>query len=186
MNKKIIIITVAVLISGFLLTSAGWGPRQDGNTEALLASIPVSELSAAEEEGILLMREEEKLARDVYLTLFEKWNLQTFSNIAASESTHMESVKVLIDRYGLNDPVQSDRIGVFTNPEMQNLYNELTVRGSQSLTEAIRVGIAVEELDIRDLDNLLMSTGLEDLKTVYRNLLAGSENHLRAFQRQLR
>lgn len=49
------------------------------------------------------MREEEKLARDVYLTFGEKWGLTLFTNIAKSEQTHTDAVKTLLDRYEIKD-----------------------------------------------------------------------------------
>lgn len=81
-----------------------------------LATLPVGSLTAEEEAGLLYMREEEKLARDVYLTMYNLWGLQIFDNIAASEETHTEAVKLLLDRYNLADPVGSNGIGVFTDP----------------------------------------------------------------------
>lgn len=145
-----------------------------------LAQIAVGQLSNAEIEGILFMREEEKLARDVYLTFYEKWGLRIFQNIAASEATHMEAVKTLIDRYGLEDPAVQN-IGVFTNPTLQELYNQLTADGSQSLADALRVGAAIEEIDILDLEERAAQTDKADIELVYKNLTKGSRNHLRAF-----
>jgi hypothetical protein len=110
-----------------------------------------AELSDVEAEGILYMREEEKLARDVYLTLYDQWGMQILSNIADSESTHMEAVKTLIDRYGLDDPAAGKGIGEFTNEELKALYDQLVEQGSQSLVDALQVGAAIEEIDILDL-----------------------------------
>ena len=143
--------------------------------------IGTGELSDSEAAGILFMREEEKLARDVYLTLYEKWGLGIFENIATSEATHMEAVKALIDRYGLQDPAEGKDIGEFTNPELQSLYNELVEMGSQSLVEALRVGAAIEEIDILDLQQHIAETEKADIQRVYENLMRGSQNHLRAF-----
>jgi hypothetical protein len=64
----------------------------------------VSELSAEEAASLLFMREEEKLARDVYNTLSATWGIQSFSIIASSEQRHMDEIKVLLDRYALTDP----------------------------------------------------------------------------------
>ena len=44
--------------------------------------IPASDLSAEETASLLFMREEEKLARDVYNALYATWGQQTFLNIA--------------------------------------------------------------------------------------------------------
>lgn len=144
-------------------------------------SIPLSDVNLEEEEELLFMREEEKLARDVYVFLFEKWNQKTFQNISKSENQHMNAIKILIDKYGLLDPVGNNPIGVFSNPDLQSLYNLLISQGSVSLVEGLKVGAAIEEIDILDLDKAITNTDNEDFKIVYENLRKGSENHLRAF-----
>jgi hypothetical protein len=143
---------------------------------------PASEdgLSEGEVAGLLYMREEEKLAHDVYAFFYSLYGTQNFQNISQSELTHTEAVKTLIDRYGLTDPASSE-MGVFTNPDLQALYNELITLGSQSFVEALKVGAAIEEIDILDLQEYLAQTDKADIQTVYENLLLGSENHLRAF-----
>lgn len=143
-----------------------------------------SELSASEATDLLYMREEEKLAQDVYVTLFETWGLPIFDNIAASEQQHTAAIKALLDIYALDDPASSE-IGVFTNPDLQALYTDLVARGSQSIAEAIKVGGAIEEIDILDLQARLAQTDNADIIQVYNNLLRGSENHLRSFANNL-
>jgi len=142
-------------------------------------------LTPEESESILWMREEEKLARDVYLALYERWGLRTFYSIAQSEQRHMDSVKIeLIDVYGLQDPVADETPGVFSNPELAELYDTLVQRGLQSITDAVWVGMTIEDLDIKDLDEALATTSNPDIQTVYGNLVRGSENHMRSFYRQ--
>ncbi|NJE03187.1 DUF2202 domain-containing protein [Thermococcus sp. MV11] len=143
-----------------------------------------SDLSQEEIDGLLYMREEEKLARDVYLTLYEIYGLQIFYNIAQSEQTHTDTVLSLIEKYNLTDPA-SDEIGVFTNPDLQALYDQLVEMGSQSVVDALKVGALIEETDIVDLQERIAQTDNEDIKQVYESLMAGSENHLRAFVSQL-
>jgi hypothetical protein len=126
------------------------------------------------------MREEEKLAHDIYLTLYSAWGLPIFQNISQSEQSHTEAVKVLLDRYGIADPA-TDEMGVFTNPDLQALYGELIARGSQSLAEALKVGAAIEEIDILDLQTRLAQADNADIQQVFNNLMNGSYNHLRAF-----
>ena len=105
---------------------------RDALNEALQTTA-VGELDAVEVAGLLYMREEEKLARDVYLTLYEKWEMPIFQNIANSESTHMEAIETLIDRYNLEDPAAGKDAGVFTDQTLQGLYDQLVAEGSQSL-----------------------------------------------------
>lgn len=139
-----------------------------------------SELTVEEIEGLLFMVEEEKLARDVYATLYATWQLPVFNNISASEQTHMDAVAGLIDRYSLDGYVSSEP-GVFNNPDLQTLYNDLVARGTKSVSEALKVGAAIEEIDILDLQSYLIQTDNAEINQVYTNLLRGSENHLRAF-----
>ena len=141
-----------------------------------------TEITPAEADGLLFMREEEKLAHDVYIYLYEKWNNQVFQNIAGSESTHVESIRYLMEQFGIEDTA-SDQFGVFINSDLQDLYEQLTSLGSRSLLDALQVGAAIEEIDILDLEEFLSQTENENIALVYQNLLDGSENHLRAFVR---
>ena len=143
------------------------------------------ELSRNEIDGILLMREEEKLARDIYLTLGDKWDLKPFVNIAKSEQKHMDEMGSLITKYDLEDPVKDDTRGVFTNPEMKKLYDELLAEGEKSRLDAFKVGTMIEDLDIADLEALLKETDNDDIRIVYLNLVKGSRNHLRTFHFQI-
>jgi len=151
-----------------------------GGSEARLATATVP-LTPAEKEHLLFMREEERLARDVYTFLHERWDVKEFEAIAAAESRHMSRVEMLIDRYGLEDLVAMDVPGVFANKELQALYDSLVAQGSQSVEEAYKVGVAIEEHDIADLKEALASTEKRDLTRVFTNLLRGSQNHLAAF-----
>ena len=150
------------------------------------ASAGSTDLSDEEINGILFMREEEKLARDVYLKFAELYdNIAIFSNIASSEQRHMDSIKKLIDRYGLDDPVGDNSIGVFTDDSLQNLYDSLILQGSVSLIDALKVGSAIEEIDIIDISKYLEQNDEWMINRVYNNLLDGSENHLKAFVKEL-
>ena len=163
----------------------GPGAMFDGGMGTLLNGLPEEELSPQEKASLLQMREEEKLAHDIYYKLYEVWELQVFRNIARSELRHMNAVRVLIQKYGLIDPVIEDSPGIFTNPELQALYYELLAKGSLSLQDALEVGAIVEDLDIFDLRQSLKSADNQDVRMLYQNLEKGSRNHLRAFVGQL-
>ncbi len=150
-----------------------------------ITALPQETLSNKERDGLIFMREEEKLARDVYTVLFEKWGVQIFSNIAQSEQTHTEAVRTILTKYNIEDPVTDDSIGVFEDDSLATLYSSLTTQGSESLEDALTVGGIIEDLDIRDLQNQIALTDNADIKLVYENLLRGSRNHLRSFAAQL-
>lgn len=145
-------------------------------------------LKQQEKDAILYMREEEKLARDVYNLLYDKWGVNPFGNIRESEQTHMDRMKTLITTYQLEDPVtkNNDKPGVFTNILLQEYYNELSASGSISLIDALKVGAKIEELDIADLEERIKQTGRQDIVSSYNFLKMASENHLRAFVRRLK
>jgi hypothetical protein len=150
-----------------------------------IASLPMETLSLEERDGLIVMREEEKLAHDVYITLYEKWGLNIFRNIAQSESTHTESVRYLLARYDIEDPVKENAVGIFINPSFVELYNNLVAQGEESLTSALVVGATIEDLDIKDLNELSEKVDNQDILEIYSNLTKGSRNHLRSFSGQL-
>jgi hypothetical protein len=139
----------------------------------------------AEKADVLYMREEEKLARDVYTKLNEKWKAQTFANIIPAEQSHMDLVKKLIDAFGLRDPGASAP-GEFTSPEFARLYTQLVTRGSASLVDAYAVGAYIEELDIKDLEERIERAYRLDIIHTFGSLANGSRSHLRAFVTQLK
>lgn len=204
MKNALMIMTSALLLllmigsvfayggNGEGMRGKGFGKNQGGQTYTIyddtqvnhqmeIDNYPVEELSQEEINGLLLMREEEKLARDVYLTLYDIWELRIFSNIAQSEQQHMDAVLSLIEKYDLNDPVKVDERGTFENEDLQKLYNQLIEQGSKSLEDALIVGATIEDLDIKDLQELNEVADNQDITTVYNNLEKGSRNHLRSF-----
>jgi len=142
-------------------------------------------LDADEIADLEYMREEEKLARDVYRTLYDLWGLPVFTNIADSEQVHTTSVEDTIEKYGLTDPVADDTTGVFVNPVLADLYQTLITEGGMSSLQALYVGAAIEELDMIDLQEAIDATDNADIEQLYENLMSGSRNHLRAFVGQI-
>jgi hypothetical protein len=145
--------------------------------------LPIQTLSTAEQDSLTYMREEEKLAHDVYVYLNALWgaSLPIFNNIAASEASHTEAIRTLLVRYSVPDPAATTAAGQFTNAALQTLYSGMVASGSASLIEALRVGAAIEEVDIIDIQAALVHVDNRDIRLVYENLLKGSRNHLRAF-----
>lgn len=155
------------------------------DTNYLLDMSSTSTLSDQERMWLIQMREEEKLARDVYTTLGDKRWAKIFSNIAESEQTHTIAVKNLLTIYDIPDPVLDDTVGKFTSSSMQKLYNDLISQWSNSLLDALTVGAIVEDLDISDLNQLIKQTDKENIITVYNNLNKWSRNHLRAYVKNI-
>lgn len=175
--KNILLVMMAVVMATAVLVPSAQAVN--------VLELEKEELSENEIDGLLLMREEEKLARDVYLALGDMWQLKPFINIAKSEQKHMNEVGSLISKYELQDPVKEDTRGVFTSPEMQKLYDDLLEEGKKSKLDAFMVGAMIEDLDIADLESLLKETDNADIRIVYLNLVKGSRNHMRTFNMQV-
>ncbi|MDQ5884896.1 MAG: hypothetical protein QG645_58 [Patescibacteria group bacterium] len=157
------------------------------DTETSINNVATNILPASETENSLnYIIEEEKLAYDVYAAMYSKWGSKVFSNIQKSETNHQNKVLALLKSKNIADP-RSTQPGVFNNQDLQALYDKLIAQGNQSPTEAFKVGVAIEELDIADLktDISKLDETESDVKIVYESLLSGSQKHLAAFNRQL-
>ncbi|MCL5743109.1 MAG: DUF2202 domain-containing protein [Acidobacteria bacterium] len=193
MNQRIpvtaTVLGLLLAMSISLMAQGGFANRNGmaGNGPcAACTTAPVSSqtLTDAEKTWLLFLREEEKLARDVYLFLYDANKLNIFANIAKSEQRHFDAIGNLIKRYGLEDPASTEA-GVFSNADLQEAYNTLTKQGLVSVVEALKVGVAIELKDIEDLTAALGKTSRTDIIRVYSNLLNGSEKHLAAFESHL-
>lgn len=142
-------------------------------------------LSPDEIAGLKFMREEEKLAHDVYVAMDALWSHRSFANIALSETTHTQAILALMTTYAVDDPAAGKPAGVFEDPQLQALYDTLVAAGAASLVEALKVGALIEETDIRDIEVRMAATDAADILQVYDSLLCGSRNHLRAFNSAL-
>ncbi|MBF0271515.1 MAG: DUF2202 domain-containing protein [Magnetococcales bacterium] len=147
----------------------------------VVAQFSSGPLTANETRYILFMREEEKLARDVYQEMHRLWGISMFVSISRAEQRHMDTVGQLIQRYGLPDPAEQKAPGSFVDTHLSQMYQQLTQQGQRSVIEALRVGALIEELDILDLENAIKETDKPDIIQVYSLIHRGSFNHLRAF-----
>ena len=200
--RKVLSVTATVLAGTLVL--AGCAPQEpvalesQTTTEATSPAVESEESfdvvtgelevgAATENETALLLSyliEEEKLAHDVYTVLFEEYDSKVFGNILESEATHQDQVLTLLDDYGIEDP-RSDELGVFNDPELQELYDTLIAKGMLSQTDAFEVGVMIEEKDIADITAQLENASEADVIETLERLRSGSENHLRAFNKQL-
>ncbi|MFN7919750.1 MAG: DUF2202 domain-containing protein [Bryobacteraceae bacterium] len=165
-------ILLALTTFGVALAQRGPGPGTGQTTTAI---------TAEERNRLLFMREEEKLARDVYRFLGEKWNLRIFHNIASSEENHFQQVGALLTRYGIADPAKAPA-GEFTDARLAALYQELITKGSASVKDALEVGVLIEKTDIADIEKSLAITVHWDIRRVFTNLISASYNHLDSFE----
>ena len=97
----------------------------------------------------------------------------------------MDAVKRLIDKHKMTDidpVVIQPEPGLFVNEKIQALYDVLEAKGMLSETDALEVGVSIEEIDIEDLEHFLERVDNQDVINVYNSLLDGSYKHLLSFQ----
>lgn len=156
----------------------------DDNKETIDSLASLAPLTTQEIEDLQFLREEEKLARDVYTHAFNLYGVNIFNNIASSEQRHTDSVLELMNRYEVEDTATAT-LGDFTDPELSQLYTALIARVETSEAEAYAVGATIEDLDIYDLDLKATHTQNTELQNLYANLKCGSENHMRSFTKKI-
>ncbi len=182
--------------------------NQVSNNVVSLDTNKVVDLDTNEQAHLVFMREEEKLARDVYLKLGEMYpNSRIFGKIDDSEQKHTTAVKDMIEKYGMEDPNTNDNVGAFTGKDygeyFTEKYNLLVERASISELEALYVGAFIEELDMQDInqcpkviveaDNGIndvsecgkIYTDNKDVENLYSFLLDGSDSHLAAYVKNI-
>ncbi|MGB5505747.1 MAG: DUF2202 domain-containing protein [Sulfurovum sp.] len=140
-------------------------------------------LTEEQKDMLFYIYQEEKVARDVYITLGNIYtNENTFASIQLSEQRHIDSARGLCEKYGVStEGVDEDSVGNFVLPVLQELYDTCVSEGQKSLLDALKIGELIEVTDIEDLEHA--SVGMpEDVVSVYHNLLEGSLSHLDAFQ----
>jgi len=194
---KSVLLSMSVLI--FLACSSS-SSEENSNTIDL-DEYKTSELNSTQKYALAYMWNEEKLAHDLYLDLYDLFFVETFSNIAnRSESKHIMLVEDLIQKYDINitnlqdytikysqEELRRLERGVFAVDEIQDLYNTLYTIGDDSLVDALKVGCMVEVTDVDDLDKYIINAAeAKDLVDTFKILRLGSYNHYWAFDNALK
>jgi len=185
LSKVMISILAVFLVAMAGVTTSMAAPTKGSGDSMVNALIPLLD---NEGEDLVFMREEEKLARDIYMNMDLEWGLDVFSKIALSEQRHMDAIKILLDKYNLKDPVADELVlDDFENVYLQQAYLDFMARGIFSQDAALHVGAEIEEIDILDLELAITRTETDhpDIIDTYESLMCGSRNHLRAFVRNI-
>jgi len=155
-----------------------------GQTGSTPGAVGMAAPTASDVDGMRLIREEEKLSRDLYQSFYNNTSAAIFEDTARSEQSHMDAALMLLNKYGLQDPSKAEK-GRFVNVSLQQTYDRLMVLGLRSENESLSAAAEYEEISIVDLEKQIKATDKQDVKTVYEGLLAGSQKHLRSYVRAL-
>lgn len=181
--KKLKFLIPLFILFGLIVMSC---TKEEEDAVEIEEETPIeAQLTAVELEMMHYMMEEEKLAYDVYVTLFDLYGTIIFNTISKSETIHINAVNQLLAKYNIANTASST-IGVYNNEHLQGLYDALIAAGSLSLVDALKVACTIEDVDIYDLEEYLEKTENEDIESVFDFLNCGSRNHLRGFLSQLK
>jgi len=177
-----------------------------------LSQYPVMQnLTPELKDALAYMGNEERLAYDVYMNLYNYHvensgdAIRQFQNIASrSEIKHIGIVQDLVRRYNLSatdltnveNPVKDSSVspedmpmGQYDVPAIQELYDTLYAKGIQSRQDALEVGCMVEVTDVDDLDKYIgyaEEANATDILEGFKILREGSYNHYWAFDKGLK
>ncbi|MPM76674.1 hypothetical protein SDC9_123673 [bioreactor metagenome] len=166
---------VGWLVAGTAALSLGLVP---------LAAADPGTLSENESAELSFMREEERLARDLYQAFADKYDgARPFSMIVKAEQKHHDAVGTLMTRYDVADSSAGLPAGDYAFDALDELYQTWYAQGSASIEAAYQVGVDLETRDIADLKEAIAAATQDDVKATLERLLSGSENHLAAFEK---
>ncbi len=177
MKNRIIIYAFALFWLSTITTTGTCLAAEKGHAEKNAA------LGADTLDALRYIREEVKLARDVYSALSDIWGLEVFENTAKSKQSLMNAVSYLLTPYGFDGPTGD--AGKFVDSDLQELYSYLIDRGKVSRSNAIDATILIEQTVIADLKDVFLQTNATDVYKVLTLLMEGSENHLHELRRYL-
>ncbi len=145
-----------------------------------------SQVTDDEKQNLIFTLQEEKVAYDFYTAMFAKWNEKVFENISGAEKTHMEHVQSLMTEFGISADGISGTAGDYLNKDLQSQYDVLMKTGGYSFTDALIAAARYEEQDISDLKRIVSGSANEKVQTLFGCLDLASQNHLRAFVKNLK
>lgn len=176
--------SAAVLVGGSAIAGAHALTSTDPTPTPPTAPASAAALDQATADALTFMREEERMARDLYTALDEHHGgLAPFTRIKDAEQRHFDALGRLLPRFGLDDPAAGATVGEYADADLQSRYDGWLERGLTSQDEALKVGIELETADIADLEKLIADTDNAQVERILTNLLRGSRHHLDAFTR---
>lgn len=163
--KKLTIVTLVLAliapIAAFSETNGGYGA---------LGALAAEGLSL--EQMLTYAIQDEYLARSEYAGIMDEYgSMRPFSNIVLSEENHIEWLTELFGEY--EDPLPID-----------DSENHVVIPGD--LKTAFQIGVKAEIDNIAMYEKFLTQELPEDVRDVFDRLKRASENHLRAFQNNLK
>jgi hypothetical protein len=138
---------------------------------------------AAGPADLIRLYEDEILAHDLYVALGKIHpEVMPLQNIPFSEMRHREAMASILKTEGIVLPKPA-KGGRFVSEGLDEIFAKWLAEGAKSEADACRVGVRLEDHDIAELRQA--QTDFPKHREVLGQLEAASNNHLRAFHRNL-
>lgn len=179
--KKIVSIFLVVVLISWCTLDQQYKVIEDSESTGIVKNVDSIQFMVKDLQYLI---QEEKLARDVYLEMYKlRWH-KKFYNIINSEENHQNQVAIILEKYDIDNPIQWLDSGEYVDKELTVLYKQLISSGSLSLQEAMKVWVAIETMDIDDIEKMMGKyEAYPDIKSMLQSLLDWSRRHLSAFNR---
>lgn len=153
--------------------------------DVIMSSKPdsTSVLTEEQKDMLFFIYQEEKVARDVYITLGKIYNSEkTFRLMQITEQRHLDCTRELCEFYGVDtSSVDESDIGAFESPVLKMLYDAYTEKGKSSFRDALEITEFIGASDVDMLEHA--SIGMpSDVVSVYEKLKKGHMNHPNTYE----
>lgn len=138
---------------------------------------------AADKSDLIRLYEDEILAQDLYIELGKIYpDIRPLQNIPQSEARHRQVMAGILEKEGIALPKPPEG-RKFVTKGLDEIYRDWLEEGRKSEADACRVGVRLEDHDIAELRAAAKNFAAH--AEALAGLEAASNNHLRAFHRNL-
>ncbi len=163
------------------LTPSGTNVNDESN------SVFNETLSPREIDDMNYLIENEKLLRDYFNVMYNKYNLSLFQNVAKSEQSHLNFLAVKFLRYDLKNPTEEKPAGEYVNPELQQTYDIMIAKGETNIYAALLAGSSKVKEDVEDIPLMIdQFEGNADIVLIFSNILIESQKNREVLEQELK
>ena len=167
--KSISILTILAMTLAAVPVQAA--AISDSPTSLYGAKPAAADVTLTVQDMLTYAQQDEYLAKAEYAAILKTYGTQrVFSNISRAEDTHIRLLTPILEKYNVT-AVTSDTLPSPVIPE--------------SLKSAYAIGVQTEIENIDMYERFLKADLPADVESAFLQLMRASENHLKAFERNL-
>lgn len=138
-----------------------------------------------EKRSLEHITEEVKLARDFAVLMGSKHNSDFFNKIGETKQSDLDKLKDILESKNIDDPVKNDESGIYKSENFTDLYKGFTESGNTNISNALKAGAEISELQISDCNKFLNIATDQEIKDIFSLIKKNSEKNLKSYINQL-